>query len=312
MSYFINFLVILVMTFGMIACNSVDEPTCSSAPQEDDVRVVNLSDYINPTSRNDNDSLPIDENVLRFKDEATYQETIAKLKGMSEVEKRSFFEGIGFEGAYMILSNADKELETLFDNEEFSADSCLFQKAMVTYLEKYDSALEFDTEPDEDNCKDMTPRLSFLDENIELVGSINGYAIVGDSVIYSKKMDVTSQNKIKIKFVKTREVNIKNGKYWSYLYVGRWEDCFAAKVETYRKMFFYKKHDKNCWHAAKVDINDGSKGLVMNISQREGEFYTKIRVRDLSKYLRITITDFRCSRNSNNKISKQFTGVIIK
>lgn len=63
--------------------------------------------------------------VLHFRDEA-YSETLRQLKNMTENERFTYFQQLGFEGAYTLWEQADRELDKIFDME--SDDSHLIQE----------------------------------------------------------------------------------------------------------------------------------------------------------------------------------------
>lgn len=54
---------------------------------------------------------------------------------MTENERFTYFQQLGFEGAYILWEQADRELDKIFDME--SDDSHLIQEMINTYKDKY-------------------------------------------------------------------------------------------------------------------------------------------------------------------------------
>ena len=81
--------------------------------------------------------------VLHFKDEQVYSETLRQLKNMTENERFTYFQQLGFEGAYILWEQADRELDKIFDME--SDDSHLIQEMINTYKDKYSDIFSFRT-----------------------------------------------------------------------------------------------------------------------------------------------------------------------
>ena len=94
--------------------------------------------------------------VLHFKDEQVYSETLRQLKNMTENERFTYFQQLGFEGAYILWEQADRELDKIFDME--SDDSHLIQEMINTYKDKYSDIFSFNTV----DLFDVTPYFPFL------------------------------------------------------------------------------------------------------------------------------------------------------
>ena len=94
---------------------------------------------------------------------------------MSLKKKEAFFNDLGFKGAYSSLKEADDELDKIFDIEDDNA----FLEAYKEFKDKYEDTYLFNTE----NTYDLSPYLPFTDAELELLGSNQGYLIIGNEVI---------------------------------------------------------------------------------------------------------------------------------
>mgnify|MGYP000000348406 FL=1 len=155
-----------------ISCSN--DETLENTKNSKDLEVVNLNDFVDNgnTTRSGNVE---NQAVLRFKDYNVYQETLNKLQGMSLEKKEAFFNGLGFKGAYSSLKEADDELDKIFDIEDDNA----FLEAYKEFKDKYEDTYLFNTE----NTYDLSPYLPFTDAELELLGSNQGYLIIGNEVI---------------------------------------------------------------------------------------------------------------------------------
>lgn len=121
----------------------------------------------------------IDEDmpVLHFQNEQAYEYILSQLQDMTMDEKVAFFEELGFEGAFMYMRNADEELDEIFDIE----DDNTFLEAFNNYKTKHDGVLVFKDEEE----YDLTPSFTFENEEMELLGNIAGYVVIGDELVDS-------------------------------------------------------------------------------------------------------------------------------
>ena len=155
-----------------ISCSN--DETLENTKNSKDLEVVNLNDFADNgnTTRSGNVE---NQAVLKFKDYNVYQETLNKLQGMSLEKKEAFFNDLGFRGAYSSLKEADDELDKIFDVEDDNA----FLEAYKEFKDKYEDTYLFNTE----NTYDLSPYLPFTDAELELLGSNQGYLIIGNEVI---------------------------------------------------------------------------------------------------------------------------------
>lgn len=311
----------MVLMVMMLSVSCSDESTILN-DSESKVKVVTLGDYFATHSRTNNPG-NLEEPILDFEDEETYLQTLEMLRGMNEQQRLEYFESIGFEGAYTIMSKADTELETIFD--EFEADSIGACEAMNEYLAKYRRVLDFN----EDDDTDVTPSLLFEDEDLQLVGSVSGYVIVDGEFITPENCDygddsfIANENGNDGKsrsgfnggFKEYTKTEVKNGKYHSYFRFGRNGNYIGFKVETYRKMFLWKKYDKKCGYDGFLEIWDSrnQNGRAYVIRTMRGTYSLKEAPAMLySPRINMKITNFSSTRNSNNKKTHTKLEMLIK
>lgn len=156
---------------ALVSCSSSEQDDLYGGIQ-DDVQVVSLSGELNSRAGN---SLSPDNEVLKFSDQAAYDKIVSKLAGMTVSQKDAFFKNLGFIGAYSELSKADSELDKIFDIE----DDKVFIDSVSKFKAKYAGMFVFN---DSDKY-DLSPYLPFTDNDLELVGNINGLVMIGNKVI---------------------------------------------------------------------------------------------------------------------------------
>lgn len=93
------------MAFAIASCSNNDEPQFNAVSENSDFEVITLSDY--PVTRSTGEYSA--KQILKFKDQAAFDRTLAKVKEMDDSSKRAFFNEIGFDGAYMLLDKADED-----------------------------------------------------------------------------------------------------------------------------------------------------------------------------------------------------------
>ncbi|MCM1076161.1 MAG: DUF4848 domain-containing protein [Bacteroides sp.] len=310
MKTLINLFVIAIMTFCFSACSNDTEPVVSENPTPYGIKVENQSKYIPGLSR-----AADDKQILVFPDETSYQSTLNMLADMSEDERNEYFKTIGFEGAYSIRNQADKELDALFDDEKL--DSCEFNHEIDKLIERYDGLLSFNKREDckENEELDVTPGFKFSDKDLQLVGSVDGYVVVGNEIksAQSNLSRATVPDPIDTSIIKTCEVCVNHGKYKSYLSIGRKGIYFAFKVQTYRKKNFATKHDNDCIHYGTFEISDTKGVLGVRVQHKRGEYsLPPYEVKAMDLKLKVVVTDFYDSKHPDEKVSKTFTDVIFK
>lgn len=315
---FIISIITLFSISSLTSCNNETVEFIEQTETNSAIRVVNLSDYMSACTRS-SDSIS-DEQVLKFPDERSYNQTLDKIRKMSESEKSDYFQKIGFDGAYTILKRADNELETIFDMDD--TDSVAVCNEVNNYLTKYNGILAFN---DSDRY-DVTPSLKFEGKDIELVGSINGYVVVGDSLYHGDPFTMTSSTNPRGEltpskmpyngyFIEYKNVKVKNGKYSSFLRIGRKGQYIAFKTETYRKILFWKKYDKRSGYDAKLTISsqNGQTARSYDIHCLMGEWNLQGAQAGLfSPYMNIRVSDFSSTRNPKNKKSETFNYVLVR
>lgn len=305
-----NYVSVISVAAVLFACGNSEDVLNGAADGASNVEVVSLSDYLPQSSRAD--EMADGAKVLKFKDKETFSRTIAQLNGMDENQRLKYFEELGFDGAYTMQRHADVELEAIFDDE--SLDSCAFYREIAAYINKYNGMFCFQKEDE----TDVTPNLKFEDDNMALVGTIDGYAVIGDKLVGASTMaaEPTGPIPIKIDIVKTCEVSVKNGKYTSYLSLGRIENHFAFKTQTYRKKFVSTKYDNEVVHIGDIVVkeltalNNGFSTHIEATGKVTDRFPAFLNSK-LQKW-DVQFTNFYSSKHPENKASKTFNNISMK
>lgn len=156
-----------------VACGSddlLDSPDEKKSDPLAGISIVKLSDY----DENATKALAQEQYVLRFADEMTYDRTVNTLKKMSLEKQIDFYETIGYETAAKQLYDADMVLDKIFDIDDDNV-----------FLKEYDKFKQTNKQfayNAEDNY-DLSPYLTFNDEDLKLVGDVNGRVIVGNKLM---------------------------------------------------------------------------------------------------------------------------------
>ena len=298
------FFTVIMTVIGMQSCSNADEPQMNEA-QTSDFEVVNFN-IQKATTRSGNVTGTEADKILKFKDETAYENTLASVKAMNDAEKVAFFNKIGFDGAYMLLNTADEELDKAFDLAE-TTDSISGVTIIRDCVAKYDGVLKFSYI----DLNDVTPSLSFNDEDAKLLGNKAGYVMIGEELLSPKAAapgPVYNGGFIKY----GAEVKVKNGKYNSYFRLGRIGVNMAFQLETYRRIVGIKKSDKNCGYDGDLEIYSNGKSEKARIHNKKGDWRLYSLATDYSPRVNMKMTNFSSTRNSNNKVSKTITNILVK
>lgn len=304
----INYLIIFIIGIMTLqSCNSdLGEPLGEN--RQIFFKVDKLSHYMHSKSRTEVKG----QDVLVFPNEDSYNQTLEKVRNMNASQRIQFFDSIGFNGAYSILYKANKELDEVFDLDE-NTDSTEITRQMIRVLHKYDNILNFEGI----SMNDVTPSLTFKNKDLELIGSLDGYVIIGDSIVRSDDSLISSDNNIALQgkscFAGLCEVSVKNNNIYSKLRIGRlrWNVCFA--IDMYRtKCIFFKKWYYDKRHYGKIELSTPAGTNVayykLNTHPTPQDFYWNIAPSgNYPDKVVIKITDFCCESNLNNKVTKSFT-----
>lgn len=237
------------LALGIVSCSNEEEivsPSNNNSSLE--VEVSRMSDWL-PGTRSASDGLA-GMPVLHFPNEQVYNQTIEKLSNMTKEDRDTYFEKLGFEGAYTLWNRADEELEQIFDTE----DTLKIEKLINDYKVKYDNVFSFNTI----DTYDVTPYFTFTDNELSLVGNIKGYVVVGNTLkapevstpTYDVDDEAVSTRALYagpvepgFKGFKNASVGIKNGKYRSTMTIGRIinGNSFAVEFKTKKKVMFWSK-----------------------------------------------------------------------
>lgn len=237
------------LALGIVSCSNEEEivsPSNNNSSLE--IEVSKMSDWL-PGTRSASDGLA-GMPVLHFPNEQVYNQTIEKLSNMTKEDRDTYFEKLGFEGAYTLWNRADEELEQIFDTE----DTLKIEKLINDYKVKYDNVFSFNTI----DTYDVTPYFTFTDNELALVGNIKGYVVVGNTLkapevstpTYDVDDEAVSTRALYagpvepgFKGFKNASVGIKNGKYRSTMTIGRIinGNSFAVEFKTKKKVMFWSK-----------------------------------------------------------------------
>lgn len=237
------------LALGIVSCSNEEEivsPSNNNSSLE--IEVSKMSDWL-PGTRSASDGLA-GMPVLHFPNEQVYNQTIEKLSNMTKEDRDTYFEKLGFEGAYTLWNRADEELEQIFDTE----DTLKIEKLINDYKVKYNNVFSFNTI----DTYDVTPYFTFTDNELSLVGNIKGYVVVGNTLkapevstpTYDVDDEAVSTRALYagpvepgFKGFKNASVGIKNGKYRSTMTIGRIinGNSFAVEFKTKKKVMFWSK-----------------------------------------------------------------------
>ena len=235
---------LLFLAVGFHSCSNDEDLKMIGTENVPEVEVSKMS-FWGASTRSSNEDIP----VLHFRDEQVYHQKMAELKAMSDEEKLSYFREIGFDGAFSTLYAADEEADGILenDNEEY------IKKQVEVFKEKYSNLLAFNPE----DTYDITPYLSFSDDELSLVGNIDGYVVIGNKLQQAKKNYPTYDEREVIstmnlsagpiepgwKEFKNASLTIKKGKYKSTMTIGRIVNgnSFAVNFKTKKKVVLWHK-----------------------------------------------------------------------
>ena len=108
------------------------------------------------------------------------------------------------------------------------------------------------------------------------------------------------------------EVKVKNGKYTSYFRLGRIGVNMGFQLETYRRIVGFKKSDKNCCYDGDLEIYSNGKSEKARIHNGRGNWKLYSLASAYTPRVNMKMTNFSSTRNSNNKVSKTITNILVK
>lgn len=175
---------------------------------EKDFEVVNISDYIggSPTTKlrsssNDGSS----QTVLRFKDEAAYERTIAQLEAMSEEERSQWTKSLdGFNSLQAIFEKAMIDVDGVDETEE----------SYMSFKAKYDKYLYFPMYEE-----DYGVYIPIIDQYIAPIANSEGLILVGDEVRNLKDIanysDLQQSGRAYYDFENDSNIQTRSTKTWN-------------------------------------------------------------------------------------------------
>ncbi len=163
---------ILSTVLLLMSCSS-EGTDYANTESEKSVEVVELNNV--SATRGSASSSELTNKVLKFRDEASYETIKKQLENMDETHRKEWFKSVGFDGAYTELSKAENELDSIFDIE----DEKKFEESVSRFKNKYANEFVFNNS----DTYDLSPYLPFSDDDLELVGNINGLVMIGNQII---------------------------------------------------------------------------------------------------------------------------------
>lgn len=246
-----NVAVMLLLLLALFtSCSNETEVAIDSVP----VKVVTMGQFMSQTRGLQDVSKEMP--VLQFKDAASYQSVLNKLRHFSEEERMAYMKQLGFKSAEQTLNDADKELDAIFDIDDETA----FKNALLNFKLRYQGIVAFDSL----DSLDVTPHYVFTDTTKNVVSNALGYVVIGNKLVGPQEdAPDFSDTYTSVMNVKTRAVDmgpiepgfrsfggtslsIKNGKYKSTMTLGKIVngDSFAIEFVTKKKQFLWKKKVK--------------------------------------------------------------------
>lgn len=279
-------LVALIVIVFVTSCNNDETGDMleNATSEFAGIRVSRVGEWVTVATRAPLEpTLNPDAPILIFDDTLAYNNTIKKLREMTEPQRQKFYAEIGFESASLLLDWADDELDDIF---ELEVDSVTFVNEIKNYREKYNGPFKFN----KIDTLDITPALRFKDPNLALVSNIDGLVVIGDSLITPKDDDENigsannspfrpSHGMVNINNVHYTEITsplkTKKGKYTSSITMGFDEESgwYVVKTVTKKKRWIFKKKVKTR-HFAYISFSNehGSIANTITVSTTDKYF----------------------------------------
>lgn len=312
------------LALGLFSCNNeyeiMNNVTESQLPE---VEVSNLSEWNNET-RSTNGTQ--DEKVLRFRDLETYRKVLSKLSGMTDEEKISYFQGIGFDGAFTLLQSANNEADLILDSDDLND----IEAKANEYKKKYSSMLSFNPE----DPYDLTPYLNFTDKELSITGSTNGYIVIGNSLKRAENVHPTYDEYTVImtndiqasrlgapgpiqpgwKEFKNASLTIKKGKYKSTMTIGRIVNghSLAVSFQTKKKVVFWNKSVNTNYSIESLSFNSPQFNYSNKvIGQRSGVCILGLLPERVGKNFDSTVKNFQSGKCGDEKGNQTFKNLTV-
>lgn len=325
-----NLLMMGILLFSSVftSCMNEDEAVSQEASKARLVEVSHMKmwkknlrrDVVQSSaSKRKTSSSELDEDmpVLHFKDDQAYEYILSQLHEMTEEEKLEFFEDLGFEGAFTYMKKADDELDSIFDIEDDQA----FIEAIGTYKEKYKGILLFNSEDE----YDLTPTFMFDDKDMELVGNVAGYVVVGNELYEAEAAESFpatpiddeydnsgsnspgginyGQGPIVSRFMPLREIiKIKQGKYTSTMEIGydNVSHNMLLHFISHKHKKLYKRKHPTGYQFDNFIINGTGGGKLIVPNKGKKEYWVNLYGWNLEVYnatwKEMTIVNFKSNR----------------
>lgn len=306
------FLIIALCGVSLLfACTQLDGPVDPTMPESSEFAGIKVGTLDTRSMSRGELATPADstcDTVLIFDNDEVYNQTLEKLKDMSDSEKDEFFHQLGFKGAYSLLNKAIDVMDCIFD--QFENDSTALKEMIELYKKEYSHTFIFN----ETDSSDVTPYLKFVEEELALLGNINGYVVVGENVLKPSAQQKPAYNGHYFSFDKAT-ISIRNKykghKYTSEITLGRMGAYLAFRTQTYRKVLFWKVY-RNSGHDGTLEIWRDNVKYVHTVKTRRGEFKLNAPAISFSPRLNMKVTDFSSELNKDYKVTKTLESILVR
>ncbi|WP_289073926.1 DUF4848 domain-containing protein [uncultured Bacteroides sp.] len=320
---FSNVITLGFLALGLFSCNNENEIMDNTTDSQlSEVEVSNLSEWNNETRSSNGIQ---DEKVLRFRDLDTYRKVLSKLSSMTDEEKTSYFQKIGFDGAFTLLQSANNEADLILDSDDLN----YIEAKANEYKKKYSSILSFSPE----DPYDLTPYLNFTDKELSIIGSTNGYVVIGNSLKEAENAHPTYDEYTVImtddiqgsragvpgpiqpgwREFKNASLTIKKGKYKSTMTIGRIVNghSLAVSFQTKKKVVFWNKSVNTNYSVESLSFNSPQFNYSNKVvGPRSGICILGLLPERVGKHFDSTVKNFqsgKCGEARGNQTFKNIT-----
>lgn len=268
---------LLLSTVLLLMSCSSEGTDYANTESEKSVEVVELNNV--SATRGSTSSSELTNKVLKFRDEASYETIKKQLENMDETHRKEWFKSVGFDGAYTELSKAENELDSIFDIE----DEKKFEESVSRFKNKYANEFVFNNS----DTYDLSPYLPFSDDDLELVGNINGLVMIGNQIVKPTsnspqyydflESDTKSANVSLSAIEPTYEgynvssLMIKEGKYQSTVQIGvdRNSGLLMIRYASQKKKKLWKRRHE-CDYTVTVNIGSHQWNKLYQKNEKSG------------------------------------------
>lgn len=137
--------------------------------------------------------------LLSFKDNKAYDETLQKVSAMSDKERVAFFASLSFKPQMILLKEADAELREICESTSALA---VAEKQYSEFKQKYGKVFMFN----DSDASDLSPYSKLVSSSNEFFTNVKGQFMIGDSLVESVVFQSFSERAKLTQDVMTRNV----------------------------------------------------------------------------------------------------------